>query len=121
MKNPFEYFVSRRFNDEPDIPGSFVPEGYGWMGKISPASPSGNYRVIEYPNRSFNRYGLEAEVNGIWVVVKVYDDGYDDEGQLEAGRWRPLSDICSWSVGSLNTLVCKLKGENEPVRVVEGL
>lgn len=104
--------------DEPDIQGSFIVSGYEWVGKIWP--PSNEYRIVEYEDRSFNRYGLQARIDDTYADVMVYDDGCLEEfGKLFIGRWKNISDTCSWSIGGLKRLRNAIAGIPETPKPVD--
>lgn len=101
----------RAASDAPDLPGSFVVD----VWKLWPRADE--YRVICYPNRTTNRYGLQAKTQDSYVDVLAYDDGMDDYGQLRPGRWIPLAQRCSWSERELHGLVDDILGRPEQTRV----
>lgn len=90
------------YDEESDVPNSVRAKGYEWMGKVKPYSEE--LQIVFYKHRTLNKYGLQAKVNGEWVDMMMFDDGHDDCGKLSAARWRRLSDVCSWSLGSITLL-----------------
>ena len=103
----------RRFNDEPDRPGSFVIEGYEFLGKIWPMADE--YRIIVYDLRTTNRYGLQANIDGFFVDVLSYHDGIDDYGKFQSGKWVEIANRCNWSFNQISLLRIKMLGEDEPI------
>lgn len=101
--------------DEPDKPGSVVVDHL----KLWPKSPVDEYRIINYPHRGSNRYGLQAGMGECWKTVLAYHDGRDAYGKLRAGRWMPPDKICSWEVRDLMALIDKMKGRGEAFIVVD--
>lgn len=102
--------------DQPrDKPGSFRSP-VRRLDRLWPEAS--DYQIIEFPDRTVQRYGLQANVNGKWIEMLYYDNGYDDFGKLLPGRWRPISRAASWDIGSLRGLIRDIKGLPEEVRVV---
>src|SRR3990167_9990494 len=85
------------FDQQEIIPESFMVSGYEWIGRLCPYSKE--YRLVEYENRTMNKFGLQGKVGDDWKDVKCYDDGYDDYGKINPGKWVILADACSWSKG----------------------
>ena len=76
------------------------------------------YRITYHELEWSHKYQLEAFFNGEWVEAKQYDHGYDDWGQLHAGRWKILGESCSWDKKGLQKLVNKITGKQNPKKVL---
>lgn len=102
--------------DEPDIEGSFYIKDEEWMGKIF--LHSNEYRIITYKNKIFNKYGLQAKIDKRWVDVIVHDSGCCSEGKTRPAKWIKLSDIASFSIGSLKEIINKILGLPEEIEIL---
>lgn len=106
----------REYIDEPtDIPHA-IHINYSFFKHLWPQS--NKYRIVDYPGRGFNRYGLEAFLNKEWVAVKVYDNGCDDWGKLHGGRWVELGNTARWEIDGLKELKRFLLGKSETKRII---
>jgi hypothetical protein len=74
-------------------------------GRIRPRGS--DYRPVRYQN---GRLGLQSKVGDSWEDVLCYDDGFDDYGRLDAGRWVRLSETCRWNKFELDQIRSGLMG-----------
>jgi hypothetical protein len=72
---------------------------------------SDEYRIIEFGNRTKNKYHLEAKIDGVWVDVEVYDEGIQS--------FRKFVDITDWKLADVSMLVKCIFDQPETSKVIE--
>jgi hypothetical protein len=100
-------------NENPNIDGAFRDVD-GWL--FWPKAT--RYRIVERLG-VYNKYHVKAFWNEEWVDVLQYDDGCDEEGQLEDARWRPMGDMVHYAVDGLERRVNRWLGKKEVETLVK--
>jgi hypothetical protein len=118
MLDKLDRFIHpERYQDEPvDRPAGVIRRNE-WPYLVSPVAR--DYRIVEFENKPFHHYHMQAECGGQWVDVVVYEDGYDDYGKLSSGKWEPIGDQANWKLAELRALRTELLGIPEVPKVIE--
>lgn len=114
IQSMFSKDSESRGDEDHSRSGSALISRYEWCGPIWPIAQE--YIVYEYEDRTLNKYGLKACIDGSHVDVMAYDDGGDEYGKFRAGKWRPISDICSWQPNELRDLCEAIAGRSERIK-----